>query len=88
MREARCPECRQRKGFCHCGRKTASAKEFQVIADPTTWLGKSVHVEGWKRGGWFILDAYNGGEATVRTPKTNKVYRTYNRLLKTRRNET
>ena len=62
--------------------------QFEAIQSPSAWIGKLVHVEGWKRGCQFVLDAYNKGEAVLRTPKTGRVYRTRNRLLKARRYET
>ena len=61
--------------------------DFQIVENPAAWVGRTVHVEGWGRGCWFILKSYEDGEAVLITSKTNKVYKTRNRLLKTRKNE-
>lgn len=61
---------------------------MEIIENPTEYVGKKVHVEGWKFGSVFLLEGYSNGYAILRTPSTRKRTMTKNRLIKTRRDET
>ena len=64
--------------------QSASVSEFEVVVDLDSWRGRLVHVEGWTKGSQFKYLKTIGGVHLLRTPKYNKMYRTRNRLLKTR----
>jgi len=61
--------------------------EYKVIENPSEYIGKKVHVEGWNPGGVFILHSYEDGTAVLKTRATSRQYATKNRLLKLRKDQ-
>jgi hypothetical protein len=44
-----------------------------------------VHVEGWNKAACFVFLGMENGQKKLKTPKSNRIYYTYNNLLYTKR---
>lgn len=64
--------------------KKSSSSPFKVITNLESHIGKKCHVELWKTGCVFIYEGTENGLHILKTPKTNKIYKTNKRLLYTR----
>lgn len=62
------------------GGHDAIDEDFPIIEDPSKWVGRKVHVDGWKIGCVFVLISTNEGVHVLQMPKTKKVYTTRNKL--------
>jgi len=56
----------------------------QIIDDPTLYVGKKVHVVGWRAGSVFKLISFVDGVSTLKTPTKRVQYNTRNCLYKLR----
>lgn len=59
--------------------------DIPEIENPSLHIGMLCHVKGWNKGGVFILKSFNNGVATLRTPKTGKIFMTKNALIYTQK---
>jgi hypothetical protein len=77
-------DCRKVWSFVKELEKSLTGHVFDIIDNPEDYINKKCHVVGWHIGMVFVLQSIENGFFVLKTPKTNKIYKTKNQLSKLR----